>query len=291
MIKKKLLFIINPISGGKSKAKMAEIIRLNLDTTKYDYELAYTEYARHGQLIVEEQAGGFDAVVAVGGDGTINEIAEVLSRKDIPMGIIPMGSGNGLARHLKIPLIPSKAVKVLNAFNIKHIDTATLNNNFFVSIAGIGFDSLIASEFEKTIGRGFVNYARLTTKEYFSYQEQEYHITIDGQKIVRSAALVTFANSNQFGFETKIAPNAIIDDGLIDVCIMKKPKLYEMPLMMAQIWSSTADRSALLEIIRGKHIVVEPNRILFANIDGESIEVGEKVEVKIRHKNIKVLIP
>ncbi|MCK5775714.1 MAG: acylglycerol kinase family protein, partial [Bacteroidales bacterium] len=113
MIKKRLLFIINPISGGKSKVKMAEIIRLNLDTTKFDYELTYTKYSRHGQLIVEEQAGGFDAVVAVGGDGTINEIAEVLSRKNIPMGIIPMGSGNGLARHLKIPLFPNKAVKVL----------------------------------------------------------------------------------------------------------------------------------------------------------------------------------
>ena len=291
MIRKKLLFIINPISGGKSKTKMAEIIRHNLDTTKYDYELVYTKYARHGRLIVEEKTDGFDAVVAVGGDGTINEIAEALSRKDIPMGIIPMGSGNGLARHLKIPLFPNKAVKVLNSFNIKRIDTATLNNRFFVSIAGIGFDSLIASEFEKTVGRGFVNYARLTTKEYFAYQEQEYHLTIDGKKIKRSAALVTFANSNQFGFETKIAPNAIIDDGLIDVCIMKKPKLYEMPLMMAQIWSSAADRSELLEIIRGKHIVVEPNKVLYVNIDGESVEVGEKIEVKIIPKNIKVLIP
>ena len=291
MIRKKLLFIINPISGGKSKTKMAEIIRLNLDATRYDYELVYTKYARHGQLIVEEQTDGFDAVVAVGGDGTINEIAEALSRKDIPMGIIPMGSGNGLARHLKIPLFPNKAVKVLNTFNIKRIDTATLNNRFFVSIAGIGFDSLIASEFEKTVGRGFVNYARLTTKEYFAYQEQEYHLTIDGKKIKRLAALVTFANSNQFGFETKIAPNAIIDDGMIDVCIMKKPKLYQMPLMMAQIWSSAADRSELLEIICGKHIVVEPNKNLYANIDGESVEVGKKIEVKVRPKNIKVIIP
>lgn len=291
MIKKKLLFIVNPISGGRSKARMERIINLNLSAVKYNYQIVYTKYAHHGKQIVEERADRFDAVIAVGGDGTINEIAESLSLKNIIMGIVPMGSGNGLARHLGIPLTPDKAIQSLNDFHTMTVDTATLNGHFFVSIAGIGFDSLIAADFDKTQGRGFINYARLTTKEYFAFKEQNYHITIDGKTLNRKAALVTFANSNQFGFETKIAPNAIIDDGFIDVCIMKKPKIYQMPLLMSQIWSSSAHKSELLEIIKGKHIIVEPNEFLYANIDGESIEVGEKIEVVVKHKNIEIIIP
>ncbi len=291
MNKKELLFIINPISGGRSKARMERIINLNLNAVKFNYQITYTKYAQHGQKIVEERADDFDAVIAVGGDGTINEIAQSLSLKNIPMGIVPMGSGNGLARHLGIPLTIEKAIALINNFHIKTIDTATLNGHFFASIAGIGFDSLIAADFDKADGRGFINYARLTTKEYFAFKEQDYQITIDGKTLERKAALVTFANSNQFGFETKIAPNAIIDDGLIDVCIMKKPKIFQMPLLMTQIWSSSAHKSELIEIVKGKHILVAPNKFLYANIDGESVKVGEKVEVLVNHKNLKILIP
>jgi YegS/Rv2252/BmrU family lipid kinase len=291
MNKKELLFIINPISGGRSKTRMERIINLNLNSIKFNYQLSYTKYAHHGQEIVKERADDFDAIIAVGGDGTINEIAQSLSLKNIPMGIIPMGSGNGLARHLGIPLSTEKAISLINNFRLKTIDTATLNGHFFASIAGIGFDSLIAADFDKTNGRGFINYARLTTKEYFAFKEQDYKITIDGKTLDRKAALVTFANSNQFGFETKISPNAIIDDGLIDVCIMKKPKIFQMPLLMSQIWSSSAHKSELIEIIKGKHIIVEPNKFLYANIDGESVKVGDKVEVLVKHMNLKILIP
>ena len=291
MINKKLLFIINPISGGKSKAKLEEIIKAQADIVTFDFEIIFTEYARHAKEIVEDKATEFDAVIAVGGDGTINEIAKSLSEKDIPLGIIPMGSGNGLARYLGIPLKPKKAVEALFKSKLKEIDTATLNGHFFVSIAGVGFDSLIAAEFEKVDGRGFINYAKLSTKEFFSFKEEQYEIIIDGEKIVRQAALVTFANSNQFGLNTVISPHADISDGFIDVCILKKPKISQMPLLMKQIFTGKADQSSLLEIIKAKHIIIEPNFNGFANVDGESIKVGERVEVLLKPKSLKILIP
>ena len=287
----KLLFIINPISGGKSKSKMDEIIQAQSDIDNFDYEVHYTQYQFHAKEIVKEIAEEFDAVIAVGGDGTINEVAKSLSEKDIPLGIIPMGSGNGLARYLGIPLKPKKAMEAIQNSSVKEIDTATLNGHFFVSIAGLGFDSLIAAEFEKINGRGFVNYAKLSSKEYFSFKEEKYQLIIDGKKIERQAALVTFANSNQFGMNTIISPHADISDGFLDVCILKKPKLLQMPLLMQQIYTGKADKSSLLEIIKAKHIIIEPNENGYANVDGESIEVGTRVEVLLKAKSLKILIP
>jgi len=291
MTKKKLLFIINPISGGKSKSKMQDLIRNHLNHDIFDYQIIFTEFAGHAKEIVDKQADGFNVIIAVGGDGTINETAESLTKKNIPLGIIPMGSGNGLARHLGIPLKPINAIQAINHSEIIEIDTAVLNDHFFVSIAGVGFDSLIAAEFEKAKGRGFINYARLSTKEYFAYQEQNYQITLDGKKIERQAALVTFANSSQFGYNTKIAPHANLCDGLLDVCILKKPNLIQMPLLMKQIWSGEADKSFLLEIIQAKHIIIEPNKNTYANVDGESIQVGERVEVLLKPNSLKLFIP
>jgi len=291
MIKKKLLFIINPISGGKSKSKMKDLIQNHLNHDIFDYQIVFTGYAGHAREIIKKQAGDFNVIIAVGGDGTINEIAESLVKKDIPLGIIPMGSGNGLARHLGIPLKPINAIQAINYSEIIEIDTAVLNDYFFVSIAGVGFDSLIAAEFEKAKGRGFINYARLSTQEYFAYPEQNYQIILDGKKIERQAALVTFANSNQFGYNTKIAPHADLSDGLLDVCILKKPNLIQMPLLMKQIWSGEADKSFLLEIIHAKHIILEPNKNTYANVDGESIRVGERVEVILKPNSLKLFIP
>jgi len=291
MNKRKLLFIINPISGGKSKEKLESLISENLDRQLFEYKLLYTQYSGHAQEILKEQATLFDVIIAVGGDGTINEIAEFLSRINIPMAMIPMGSGNGLARHLGIPLKPEKSIQALNHSEILEIDTASLNGHFFVSIAGVGFDSLIAAEFEKAKGRGFINYARLSTKEYFAYKEENYQIILDGKKIERQAAMVSFANSNQFGYNTKIAPQANLSDGLLDVCILKKPNIVQMPGLMKQIWTGRADKSFLIEIITAKHIILQPNKNSFANIDGESIKVGERIEVLLKPKSLQLFIP
>jgi len=288
--KQRLLFVVNPISGGKSKKRLEEIIRRTLDLERFSWVIKRTAFAGHALEIVKEEAADYDAVIAVGGDGTINEIASELSHTTIPMGIIPLGSGNGLARHLKIPLDVHKAIDYLNHALPQEVDTLRMNGHFFVSIAGVGFDSLIASEFEKQKGRGFVNYAKLTIREFFHYQENEFNLNIDGQKYRRKAHLISFANSNQFGYRTIISPQADISDGLVDVCIITKPKLWQIPRLFLQMWMERADQSSLVEIIRGKEIELWPNNDIFANIDGESVKVGEKIQVKLFPKSLKIMM-
>ena len=279
--KQRLLFVVNPISGGKSKKRLEEIIRRTLDLERFSWVIKRTAFAGHALEIVKEEAADYDAVIAVGGDGTINEIARELSHTTIPMGIIPLGSGNGLARHLKIPLDVHKAIDYLNHALPQEVDTLRMNGHFFVSIAGVGFDSQIASEFVKQKGRVFVNYAKLTIREFFHYLENELILIIEGQKYRRKAHLISFANSNQFGYRTIISPQADISDGLVDVCIITKPKLWQIPRLFLQLWMERADQSSLVEIIRGKEIELWPNNDIFANIDGESVIVGVKILVKL----------
>jgi len=290
MKKKKVLFIINPISGGRKKNSISSMIEKHLDHQLFDYEIVETEYAGHAAVLATENRAEKDILVAVGGDGTINEIAQALKGSNCCLGIIPQGSGNGLARHLGISLHVSKAIEQLNYSEEVCIDTAELNGHFFVSIAGIGFDSLIAEMFTQSKTRGFIGYASLSTVEFFKYQEQSYQLIVDGKKLERDAFLIAFANSNQFGYNTKISPKASLQDGSIDVCIVKKPRLDQMPLGMYQIWNAKAHESKLLEIIPGKEIQIKPNTLESANIDGESLKVGQEVLVKINPLSLKVWV-
>jgi len=229
--------------------------------------------------------------VAVGGDGTVNEIAQVLSGTQKTMAIIPQGSGNGLARHLGISMKLSRAIQQLNRSIKTQIDTVDLNGHFFLSIAGVGFDSLIAQKFVSSKSRGFLGYSSLVLKEYFKFKEQEYELVIDGKKIKRKAAMITFANSNQFGYNTVIAPHADLTDGLIEVCIVRKPGIIQIPSILLKIWSKKANQSSLMETVSAKSISLYPNRLQFANIDGESNEVGERVEVRLTSSNLNLLVP
>jgi len=213
MAKKKLLFILNPISGGKKKKAIESLISSYLDHDQFEYEILKTEYPGHAAQLTQDHKFDKNIIIAVGGDGTINEIARELKDTACSLGIIAQGSGNGLARHLGLSINPRKAIEQINTSRQMLIDTAELNGHFFVSIAGIGFDSLIAHMFTQSKRRGFLGYGSLSFQEFFKYKEQNYRIIIDGQKIERNAFLIAFANSNQFGYDTKISPLADIQDG------------------------------------------------------------------------------
>ncbi len=290
MKKKHILFIVNPISGGKSKIGFKELLNNYLDTNIYDFEVVEAQYPKHAQEIVQANSQSADIIVAVGGDGTINEVAQEVCKTDLLMGIIPMGSGNGLARHLGVPLKPAQAIKALNTAQVQKIDTAMLNDCFFVSVAGVGFDSEVAKGFDQSKGRGFWNYLRVGMQSFFSYKEQAYTIQIDGREIKRSAFMITIANSNQFGYNTKISPLASVQDGFLDVCILRKPAVWHAPALTYKFFNSKAHTSSFLEIIKAKHITITPNPSAYANIDGEIMKVGETVEVKIQEKNLNILI-
>lgn len=290
--KEKVLVIINPVSGtGKQKAALKAIER-DIDLINFEYEIKETQYARHATEISRQAAAdGYDIVVAVGGDGTINEVASGLVGTQTKMGIIPCGSGNGLARSLKIPVTPSKAVTVLNDNKMKRIDTMTVNGHFCASIAGIGFDALIAKEFQEKPKntRGLHSYVQLIATNYPKYKANEYKIEIDGKSSLHKAMFICLANANQFGYNAIVSPNSRIDDGLIDICIVKNIPLLSATPTALLLMTNNLDHSPRVKILQGKTIKIYNNTNEFANIDGEAIKVGKIVDISILHKSLMII--
>jgi diacylglycerol kinase family enzyme len=203
--RKRIVFIVNPASGVGRQKGIEFLIDRYLDTSKFSFSVWYTEKAGHAtELSREAVSQGLDAVIAVGGDGTINEIAQGLVGTDVALGIVPAGSGNGLSRHLMIPMNPGKALRVLNSYKTARIDTATLNGGLFVSVAGVGFDASVAKKFSRAGKRGFRTYFTIVALSYPMYRPKKYKMVIDGKEITRRALLVSFANSSQFGNNASI---------------------------------------------------------------------------------------
>ncbi|NOX86450.1 MAG: diacylglycerol kinase family lipid kinase [Chlorobi bacterium] len=291
--KKKICFIVNPLAGGKKTAGIVKGIEQNIDPDLFEYEVRLTERAGHAsELSREALARECNIIVAVGGDGTINEVAKELIRKEATLGIIPLGSGNGLARHLGIPRHISGAVRLLNKANHILIDTAEVNGHPFVSIAGVGFDALVAKEFASNKKRGFITYFNIIRNRFINYKPKKYTLVFDeGMKICDRAFFISFANSNQFGYNTTIAPNARLNDGLLDVCIVKKPKLPELPVVINLLLLKRVDLAPGVTIVQSKGLTVKRKKARPVNIDGEAVMMGKKLRVEINPLSLKVIIP
>lgn len=289
--KKKICFIINPISGVGRQKVIEGLIDKYLDRSIYEYEVAYTKAAKHAiELSKEAVARNVDVVVAVGGDGSVNETAKGLAGSDTAMAIIPTGSGNGLARHLKIPMDLKKAMTVLNAMNIKAIDTIRINDERFVNVAGIGFDAHIGWEFAKFGKRGFSSYVKVITRELPKYKAQDFELTIDGKTITKNAYLISFANGSQWGNNAKIAPEADISDGIMDIAILKDFRFISAFSIGIKLFRGTLHDSSYLEVIKAKEVIVHQKGNI-AHIDGEPIETGNELRIKVEPLSLKVIIP
>ncbi|MDL2314706.1 diacylglycerol kinase family lipid kinase [Bacteroidales bacterium OttesenSCG-928-C19] len=288
--KKKILFIINPFSGV-GRQKIAEnAIAAHLNHDKFDTEIRYTEYAHHATEIARNAVGeGFDVVVAVGGDGSINDVVAGLVHSDVTLGIIPCGSGNGLARHLQIPLDVPKAIEVINNFNCQKVDTINLNDRVYASIAGIGFDALVARLFKNRKIRGLKAYTSIVINQYPTYKTRNYKLTIDGEEIEREALFVSFANSNQFGYNTKVAPTAELNDGLIDVCVVNKIPFFHIPLTAPLLYTQNFEKSQHVEIFKAKEIKVHNNDYRWVNLDGEAVRLGKELEFRINPLSLNII--
>ncbi len=291
--KKKVCFIVNPLAGGKKKTGIIQNIEQNIDKDLFEYEIRLTERAGHAtELSREALTRKFNIIVAVGGDGTINEVARALTGKQAILGIIPLGSGNGLARHLDIPRQVSRAVRLINKANHILIDTAEVNGHPFISIAGVGFDALVAKEFADNKKRGFITYFNIIRNRFINYKPKKYTLIFDeGIRISNRAFFISFANSNQFGYNTTIAPNARLNDGLLDVCIVKKPKLPELPVVINLLLLKRIDLAPGVTIIQSKGLTVKRKKARPVNIDGEAVTMGKKLRVEINPLSLKVIIP
>lgn len=289
--KSNILFIINPISGGKKKSNLPGLIDRHLDKGKYSPIYVFTEYAGHAAEIAEEAAKKeYDVIVAVGGDGTINEVAGKLVHSDKVLAIIPFGSGNGLGRFLNIPLNSKKAIDLINTGTYKLIDTAELNGKKFFNMAGMGFDAHLSAVFAGNKKRGLQSYVTLGFKEITSYKAQSYCIEIDNEKYDTQAFAISIANSSQYGSNVYISPQSSLTDGYLDVCIIHPISLVKLPLLAFQMITAKTHKSTLVKIIRGKHIKIERNSTDAVHLDGEPLTLGTALEIKIVPASLKVLV-
>ena len=241
MDKRKVTYIINPHSGISKKDFIEKDIEALTNKEEVDYDITYTEYAGHAHEIAGSLRDKVDVVVAVGGDGTVNEIGSALLHSRTAMGIVPCGSGNGLARELDIPLRPSTAIEVINDGEEKTIDVMMINDRCSLNVAGIGFDAYISHKFAKVKTRGPLQYMNLIAREYPKYKAREYVLDIDDHIFQRKAFFISFANSTQWGNNIHIAPGAKMDDGLIDVCIVSEFPNYAIPAMLVQLLSQSIE--------------------------------------------------
>lgn len=292
-MKKKIIFIINPISGHHNKNNFPNLVEKHIDKNQYEYSIVFTEYAGHAtELTMKAIEDDFDYIAAVGGDGTINEVAKCLIGKRQILVIVPLGSGNGLARHLELPFKPERLItEVINKGKVYKIDTAVMNDIPFISIAGIGFDALIADYFAKDENRGFMTYAKLITEKYPNYRQKEYTLVLDDEKTIECKPFfVTFANSSQFGYNAEISPKASVQDGLIDVCIFKKPNILEVPIVATYFLAKQIDKSNFIDIYKAKKIKVTRKVAEVANIDGEAVEMSKDITVEIIPLSLNILL-
>ncbi len=291
--KKQVMFIVNPVSGvKKSQNSIEQIIEANLDASFFDWTVNYTDSADHAfQLSTEAVAAGYDIIASVGGDGTANKVIKGAYGSTSAVAIIPAGSGNGLARFLKIPIDLGESIALINRQHYKHIDTVTVNEELFASIAGVGFDALVARKFAKAGRRGFLTYFRIAMQAYPAYRPRNYKMIIDGVEVRRRALFVSFANSNQFGYNTVIAPDALADDGMMDVCIVKKAPIITAPYILGLLWRNKLDDSGYLEVIRAKEVLLTRNRNRSINLDGEPVKVGKDLKITVNPLTLKVIVP
>jgi len=290
-LKRKALFIVNPVSGGKKKDGVPQLIKKHLDPAVFDAEIVFTNGASHARQIAKEGViDQYDLIVAVGGDGTINEIASSLVGTNTTLGIIPCGSGNGLSRFLKIPMDLQKAIENLNSGHTEVIDSAKANGQPFFNMAGVGFDAHISEVFSKEKRRGFITYIKSSFREITTYQSQTYHIEIDGVVYEREAFMLSFANSSQYGNNAHISPHASVQDGLIDVCIIKQFPIWRLVEMGIRMLTKTGDKTGYVEVIRGKHIRVTRNSDGPMHLDGEPHTFAAAIEINVVPQSLKIIV-
>ncbi|MDR2037902.1 MAG: diacylglycerol kinase family lipid kinase [Bacteroidales bacterium] len=290
-MKQKISFIINPISGTRKKSSWPGIIRKRINERRFDIEIFFTERRGHAfELARQQVANKVPYIIAVGGDGTVNEVATALRDTESAMGIIPSGSGNGLARHLHIPLRLGGALKVVNAAKTICIDYGMANGHPFFCTLGTGFDAHVSDVFAHTKKRGFLKYVSIIGKEFITYRSQEYTLDIDGDKFDTDAMLVTVANSSQYGNNGYIAPHANIADGRLDVCILKPfPKVLASDLAFRLI-SKTIHKSPYYHTRKAERIIIKRKTDDPIHLDGDPFEMDETLDIKIVPHGLKVLI-
>lgn len=288
---KNIAFIVNPISGTKAKNRVTKLIRDLLDPQLFSPTVVVTEYAGHATQLAQQFAlEGYYAVIAVGGDGTVNEVANGLVGTNTALGIVPNGSGNGFARHLDISTRMNRAIEMLNSSEVISVDYGMVNDKKFFSTCGVGFDALVAVQFNEGKSRGLKTYVQNTLQSLFNYKPETYHIFGEDIDVTTEAFLITFANAGQWGYDAYIAPKASVQDGLMDIAIVNKFPLSAAPKLALNLFTHNIDENFYMNTVRSKAITLVRENAGAIHIDGDPVEMPAELHIKIVADGLKVLV-
>ena len=287
-----IVAIINPVSGTGSKDKIPRLIDTVVDNDINDVSIIVSEYAGHAREIASQAVSdGADVVVAIGGDGTVNEVGSAVCGTETALAIVPCGSGNGLARHLRISMNASRSLQVLNNGVKGRFDYCTVNGRPFFCTCGMGFDAAVSYKFSNEGTRGFITYVKTTIAEYMKYKPQEYLIEIDGKKMREKAFVIACCNAAQYGNNAYIAPRATMQDGMTDVTVMHPFSLVQSPLIGARLFMRQLNHDHHVSIYRGNRVVIERQRDDIMHIDGDPVMMPARIVIENVCQGINILVP
>tara|TARA_B110000444_G_C18847560_1_gene603142 strand:+ start:3313 stop:4191 length:879 start_codon:yes stop_codon:yes gene_type:complete len=291
MTKKNLHFIINPICGTGKQKNIISQIDTEIDTKVFDVHLHYTKQKGHARNIAKTLTKNpKNILIAVGGDGTINEIAQEMVYSKCILGIVPTGSGNGLSRHLHIPQNISKALKIIHRLRDKKIDSCSVNGYFFINVSGIGYEAHVANCFSKSKKRGMKTYLKLMLSEWWRYRVENYKIEIDNKIVFDGkAAQISFANGTQFGNNAVISPNSFEDDGLLELCILEPFIFYQVPYLLFSLMTKKIHKYKKMHIFSCKKANIQ-SIPLKMHLDGEiENKKFSSFNLEVLEKSIRIL--
>ena len=296
----KSIYFINPVSGTKGKAAVIKLIEKKTKEQNIPFEILNTnaqgDYFFLKQKIEEEN---ITDIVICGGDGTVSQVAGSLIDEPVNIGIIPMGSGNGLALAAKIPKNPAKALDIIFAGKAKYIDSFFINQTFSCMVCGLGFDAQVAHDFAKQGSRGLMTYVKQTIGNFFAAQPYSFDIVNQGKSFNTEAYFISVANSNQFGNNFTIAPLAALDDGLLDIVIVKKmSKLKLLWQVFKQLRRGYIDEYNELSVEHRQVLYFQTPRLIINNldnaplhIDGDPAETTKKFSIQVIPQAFKLIQP
>ncbi|MDF1696466.1 MAG: diacylglycerol kinase family lipid kinase [Saprospiraceae bacterium] len=291
-MKKKIRFIVNPFSGTSGKKSVPDLLKEHLDHTAFEYEIVYTEFAGHAiQLAKDAVSLNFDFIASVGGDGSVNEVAQSILNSKTTLIVLPGGSGNGFAMHLGLGRDIKKAIQYINTGVIMEVDTCNVNNRFFANVSGLGFDARIAYKTKKNSKRGFLPYFMTSIKEAWKFKHQKLQITIDDTTIEGEYAAAVIANASMYGYYFTISPKASLQDGVMDIMLIKKAPLYRYFFMVFRFLNRSLHKSKITQTYQGKTIFIQMDKPNYIHVDGEGYKAEKELQFNIAPSSLKVLVP
>lgn len=290
-MKKSILFIVNPVAGVKRKDKIPPLINKYLDHDHFNYEVIYTESRGHATEIARDAAlRNIDVVAVAGGDGSVNEAARGLLGTNTSLAIIPSGSGNGLARHLGYSINIRSTLEIINQYQVRTIDACRINDEYFFSLVGIGFDAFVAKVFSREETRGFFTYVWSGLKSVSSFDKFDFTIDSKEKKFSGRALMINVCNSNQYGYNVKVAPQAALADGIMDVVIVDDIPKWKLPVLVMQLFSQTHMMSRHVQTFRTSELNISSPGYAYLQIDGETVPKDKSFDIRVLPNALKVLV-